>query len=332
MDNDAAGIARLAAWAGPGALVVMEASGGYERLTHRHLLERGLAVAIVNAKRVRDFAKASGRLAKLVLGPAQPDPGDRPSRCCGDRPLRRVRPAAGDAGAGRCWARALASCWLSASVWSARSPPGSSSWGPSRRPRCGRRAQADLARLRRDKTEIETLLRRAIDRAPRLARGFALLTSMPGVGLILAATLLAELPELGSLDRRKIASLVGVAPIARDSGLKRRKAAGGSPCAAQATPTATTAWAGSTSCCRQSADQRIRAAAPARPGAAGSAGRDLALCSPARARWCRAGPPPASRRRPACGLRRRRRGWRGRPRTAGSRRAGPCRGEAPFRR
>ena len=45
----AAGIARLAAWAGPGALVVMEASGGYERLTHRHLLERGLAVAIVNA-------------------------------------------------------------------------------------------------------------------------------------------------------------------------------------------------------------------------------------------------------------------------------------------
>ena len=115
----------------------MEASGGYERLTHRHLLERGLAVAIVNAKRVRDLAKASGRLAKLVLGPAQPDPGDRPSRCCGDRPLRRVRPAAGDAGAGRCWARALARCWLSANVWSARSPPGSSSWSPSRRPRCG---------------------------------------------------------------------------------------------------------------------------------------------------------------------------------------------------
>ena len=75
VDNDAAGIARLAAWAGPGALVVMEASGGYERLTHRHLLERGLAVAIVNAKRVRDLAKASGRLAKLVLGPAQAGPG-----------------------------------------------------------------------------------------------------------------------------------------------------------------------------------------------------------------------------------------------------------------
>jgi transposase len=83
------------------------------------------------------------------------------------------------------------------------------------------RAQADLARLRRDKAEIEALLRRVIDRTPDLARGFARLTSMPGVGLILATTLLAELPELGTLDRRKIASLVGVAPIARDSGTRR---------------------------------------------------------------------------------------------------------------
>jgi transposase len=62
--NDAAGIARLVAWASPGALVVMEASGGDERLAHRDLSARGLRVAIVNAKRVRDFAKASGRPAK----------------------------------------------------------------------------------------------------------------------------------------------------------------------------------------------------------------------------------------------------------------------------
>jgi transposase len=64
VSNDAAGIGRLVAWAGPGTLVVMEASGGYERPAHRRLVEGGLAVAIVNAKRVRDFAKASGRLAK----------------------------------------------------------------------------------------------------------------------------------------------------------------------------------------------------------------------------------------------------------------------------
>jgi transposase len=64
--NDAVGLAALADQLGLGArdLLVMEASGGYERLPHRLLSERGLRVAIVNAARVRDFARASGRLAK----------------------------------------------------------------------------------------------------------------------------------------------------------------------------------------------------------------------------------------------------------------------------
>ena len=64
--NDAAGIAALAAQLGLGAkdLVVMEASGGYERRAQRDWSQRGLKVAIVNAARVRDFARASGRLAK----------------------------------------------------------------------------------------------------------------------------------------------------------------------------------------------------------------------------------------------------------------------------
>src|SRR5687767_10152641 len=61
--NDRAGVAELAGWGGD-ALFVMEASGGYERLAHRLLTERGAPAAIVNAKRVRDFAKASGVLAK----------------------------------------------------------------------------------------------------------------------------------------------------------------------------------------------------------------------------------------------------------------------------
>jgi transposase len=64
--NDADGIATLADRLGPGVmdLVIMEASGGYERLPQRLLGARGLRVAVVNAARVRDFAKASGRLAK----------------------------------------------------------------------------------------------------------------------------------------------------------------------------------------------------------------------------------------------------------------------------
>jgi transposase len=209
VNHDTAGIARLGAWAGPGALVVMEASGGYERLAHRRLLGRGLAVAIVNAKRVRDFAKASGRLAKT----------DRVDAEVIARYGAFARPpatAAPDA-AGRELAELLAFRQRLIREITARQQQLSHLETPLLR----RRAQADLARLRSDKAEIETLLRRAIARAPRLARGFALLTSMPGVGPILAATLLAELPELGTLDRRQVASLAGVAPIAKDSGLRR---------------------------------------------------------------------------------------------------------------
>ena len=62
--NDAAGVAELAGWLEPGSLMVMEASGGYKRLVHRLLAERGMKAAVVNALRVRQFAKASGLLAK----------------------------------------------------------------------------------------------------------------------------------------------------------------------------------------------------------------------------------------------------------------------------
>jgi transposase len=81
--NDRRGVARLAAWAGEDALVVMAASGGCERLAHRRLTERGTPAAIVNAKRVRDFARAGGLLKTDRL-----ERGD-------DRPLRRLRPAPG---------------------------------------------------------------------------------------------------------------------------------------------------------------------------------------------------------------------------------------------
>lgn len=62
------------------------------------------------------------------------------------------------------------------------------------------------------------LIRDTVGGDPGLAGAFGLLTSMPGVGPILAATLLAELPELGRLDRRQVAALAGVAPVAKDSG------------------------------------------------------------------------------------------------------------------
>jgi transposase len=75
--------------------------------------------------------------------------------------------------------------------------------------------------LEQERRELDRLLRRAIQVDAALEADFELLTSMPGCGPILAATLLAEMPELGHLDRRKIAALAGLAPIAKDSGIRR---------------------------------------------------------------------------------------------------------------
>jgi transposase len=136
--NDAAGVARLAAWASPGALVVMEASGGYERPAHRRLLERGLKVAIVNAKRVRDFARASGRLAKT----------DRVDAEVIARYGAFARPPATPAPdpAGRELAEVLAFRQRLVSEITARQQQ----LGHLETPLLRRRAQADLARLRRE--------------------------------------------------------------------------------------------------------------------------------------------------------------------------------------
>lgn len=107
--NDAAGIAALAdrLGLGPQDLLVMEASGGYERAAHRWLSERGL-VAIVNAARVRDFARASGLLAKT----------DRLDAAVIARYGAFARPAPG-----RLWP----SSWPTAASSRPRSPPAPSS-------------------------------------------------------------------------------------------------------------------------------------------------------------------------------------------------------------
>ena len=86
----------------------------------------------------------------------------------------------------------------------------------------GRVAKA-LAFLRQEAKELDQLLRQTIRAHPTLVADAALLTSMPGCGPILAATLLAEMPELGALDRRKVAALAGLAPVAKDSGLRENR-------------------------------------------------------------------------------------------------------------
>jgi transposase len=213
--HDARGIAGLAAWLAPGSLVVMEASGGYERRLHEALAERGVAAAIVNAKRVRDFARASGRLAKT----------DRLDAAVIARygAFARPAPTPVPAAARQRLGELLAYRRQLLAEIAARAQQ----LGHLRTPALVERARAALERLRAERAELDALV--AVEAEPGLAADAALLRTAPGVGPVLVATLLAELPELGTLDRREIASLVGLAPVARDSGQRRgrREIAGG---------------------------------------------------------------------------------------------------------
>ena len=217
--NDAAGIAALADRLGLSArdLLVMEASGGYERRAHRHLSERGLRVAIGNAARVRDFAKASGRLAKTDRVDAE--------MIAHYGAFARPAPTPLVDGARQMLAELLAYRRQLTAEITARSQQ----LGHLATPALRQRAEAALGRLRAERQEMAQLIAQAIAADGALAAAAALLRSMPGVGPVLVATLLAELPELGTLDRRRIASLVGVAPVAKDSGTRqgRRPIRGG---------------------------------------------------------------------------------------------------------
>jgi transposase len=217
--NDAAGIAALADQLGLDArdLVVMEASGGYERAAQRLLSARDVAVAVVNAARVRAFARASGRLAKT----------DRIDAEVIARYGAFARPAPTPlvTGARQMLAELLAyRRQLTAEITARRQQ-----LGHLATPALRQRAQAALARLQAERRDITRLLGQTIAGDDDLAATATLLQTMPGVGPMLVATLLAQLPELGTLDRRQIASLVGVAPIANDSGARqgRRPIRGG---------------------------------------------------------------------------------------------------------
>jgi transposase len=211
--NDPAGIEDLMrSLADPAdCLVVLEASGGYERTAHRELASRGVRAAIVNPKRVRDFARGMGLEAKTdridarliarygqVMRPAA-TPVPDPARLELREILAGRRQLVDEIAVRKQQLEHLQSPLVRA------------------------RVERALAFLQAEAKALLALLRQTIKAHPALAADDARLTSMPGCGPILAATLLAELPELGSLDRRKIAALAGLAPIARDSGLRQHR-------------------------------------------------------------------------------------------------------------
>ena len=208
--NDEAGVAaclRLLQACAP-ERIVLEPTGGLERALAAALSAAALPLALVNPRQVRAFAQAGGRLAKTdALDAAvlahfaealRPEPRARPdarTEALRDLVVRR-RQVLGDQVAER---QRLASA------------------GPAVRPRIERHLAWLEAELRALEDELQASLR---DR-PQWRAQAALLRSVPGVGPQLTLTLLAELPELGRLDRRRIAALAGVAPFNRDSGARR---------------------------------------------------------------------------------------------------------------
>ena len=188
--------------------IVVESTGGYERAVVEKLAEVGLPVIVVNPRRVRSFGEGMGFLAKTDAIDA------RLLALFGEKaqpPFRSIL-----LGTDRLLADLVARRRQIVSIIVAEK---------NRRDTASRVVQRTidpvlrtLAKLVRDlERQIDTMLHRDAERAELLE----LLQTVPGVGPGVARTLLIDLPELGHLGRREIASLVGIAPFARDSGTFR---------------------------------------------------------------------------------------------------------------
>lgn len=208
--HDAAGIARIVArlQALQPTLIVLEATGGLEVPLAATLATAGLAVAVVNPRQVRDFAKAVGQLAKTDTLDAhllarfaevvRPDP----------RPLPDAA------------AQAL-SALLARRQHVIGMLVAEQQRLPTTLPGLRPRVEAHIAWLRQERDALDQELRQQIRQSSAWRADDDLLQSVPGVGPVLATTLIAELPELGRLNRKQIAALVGVAPLNCESGILR---------------------------------------------------------------------------------------------------------------
>jgi transposase len=200
-------------------LVVMEATGGYETIVASAVAAAHLPLAVVNPRQIRDFARATGKLAKTdaidaaaiahfaeaIQPPARPI-AEPEAQALGELVARR---------------RQVIEMIVAERNRRRRAT----------QRRVVRAIDRHLELLQGELCELDADIDGAIRGSPAWQADADLLASVPGIGPVTLRTLIAELPELGRLDRRKIAALVGVAPINRDSGAMRgrRSIAGGRP-------------------------------------------------------------------------------------------------------
>ena len=212
--NTPVGYARLLAWLSPHALrlVVLEATGGYEFEAACALQAAGLPTAVVNPRMARDFARAIGALAKTDALDAHMLAAF--ARVLHQHPERErfVKPLA-DAQLQQLQALVLRRRQIVQMLTGERQRLRISH--AAARPSIERVIEFLKQELGDSDTEVAAHVQH---HHAQLAQA---LTSVPGIGAASVAVLLAELPELGKLDRRRVAALVGVAPLNRDSGQMR---------------------------------------------------------------------------------------------------------------
>jgi transposase len=214
-----AGLAELLARLRPlnVALIALEATGGYEVVVAATLAAAGLPVAVVNPRQIRDFARATGRLAKtdtldaltIALFAALVRPAARPVATAEARRL------------GELVARRRQLVDMLVAEQSRRRTVEHAA--------LRRRLDAHIRWLERAIRELETDIDTTVRSSPLWRVADDLLRSVPGIGPVTTHTLIADVPELGHLGRRQIAALIGLAPLNRDSGTfrGRRMIAGG---------------------------------------------------------------------------------------------------------
>jgi transposase len=204
------------------ALIALEATGGYETLVASALAAAHLPLAVVNPRQIRDFARSTGKLAKtdrLDAAARSPSRDGRLSTPYAAHFAEAIRPPArlfadGEAQAlGELVARRRQVIEMIVAEKNRRRLAG------QRRVLKAIDRHVDL--LQAELSELDRDIDGAIRKSPAWQADADLLASVPRVGKATLRALIAELPELGRLDRRKIAALVGVAPINRDSGVAR---------------------------------------------------------------------------------------------------------------
>lgn len=208
VDNDPNGHASLRESLGSQqpSLVILEATGGYEMAVVAVLAAAGLPVVVANPRQVRDFARATGRLAKTDALDAEVlalfgEAVKPPVRAITDESTRELEAL-------------VVRRRQILEMLGAENNRLAQAKGAVKRD-----VQEHVDWLKKRLKGIDGDLDRTVRESPVWREKESLLRSVPGIGTIVAKTLMAELPELGRLNRREIAALAGVAPMNRDSGM-----------------------------------------------------------------------------------------------------------------